>query len=362
MLSRLVSTAVVRSRGAARLYASVAAEAGTPTKLVLREMKAVPREMRRQLRLEAEASSSPLTKNNKTPVSRLVLRTLFGATGLAAAGWHLYLSEETKADISKRVNDSFVGAIADYILAQIQEMARPFTKPSRDKLLPDWPMINRGVPEGYPQIPVLVLGVEDVLLHSEWDRKYGWRHAKRPHVDEFLETLARYYEIVLFSSEPRMMVEEVLARLDSKQCAFHYLTREETHFFNGTHVKDLNPMNRDLRKIIVVDHNPENFQLHMGNGITIPAYLDGADRSDRVLKDLIPFFETLGKENVSDVTKILAEFADADGVVRDVGPKWNAKLAALEEKKRMNEQKGFGGFVRGRMSTRASSPSLSFKN
>ncbi|OQR98453.1 mitochondrial import inner membrane translocase subunit TIM50 [Achlya hypogyna] len=359
MLSRMMSTAAVRARGAARLYSTAEVASSKP---ILREMKALPRETRRKLRLEAENSANPIAKNNKSPVSRLVLRTVFGATGVATAAWHFYLSEATKTEIGQRVDESFVGSIVAWITAQIQEMARPFTKPSRDKLLPDWPMINRGVPEGYPQIPVLILAVEDVLLHSEWDRKFGWRHAKRPHVDEFLETLARYYEIVLFSSEPRMMVEEVLAKLDSKQCAFHYLTREETHFFNGVHVKDLNPMNRPLRKIIVVDHNPENFQLHPANGVTVPAYLDGADRSDRVLKDLIPFFEALGKENVADVTKILSEFADADGIIRDVGPKWNAKLAMLEEKKRQDQAKGFGGFVRGRMPSRPSAPAMSFKN
>ncbi len=110
-------------------------------------------------------------------------------------------------------------------------------------------------------------------------------------------------------------------------------------------------MNRDLKRIIIIDHNPENFQLQPQNAIPIAPYLHGQDRSDHALKDLLPFLEALGKEShhVKDVTKILAEFQDSDGIIRDVAAKYNAKVMALEEKKRENAAKGIGGFVRGRL-------------
>jgi import inner membrane translocase subunit TIM50 len=56
-------------------------------------------------------------------------------------------------------------------------------------------------------------------------------------VDEFLETLCQYYEIVIFSSNPSYLVEEVVAKLDPKGCALHVLARDATRYMNGTHVK-----------------------------------------------------------------------------------------------------------------------------
>lgn len=55
-------------------------------------------------------------------------------------------------------------------------------------------------------------------------RKHGWRHAKRPGVDEFLETLCQYYEIVIFSQN--YGAEEIVAKLDPKVRASYLLRRK----------------------------------------------------------------------------------------------------------------------------------------
>ena len=55
------------------------------------------------------------------------------------------------------------------------------------------------VPQDIPVPHTLVLDLEKTLVSSTWDRKYGWRHAKRPGVDKFLLDMAQYYEIVLYS-------------------------------------------------------------------------------------------------------------------------------------------------------------------
>ena len=75
-------------------------------------------------------------------------------------------------------------------------MASPFTAPSRAKLLPDWPLdyLQPPIPADTPCPHTLVLDMEDTLICSTWDRRYGWRHAKRPGADEFLKELSRYYE------------------------------------------------------------------------------------------------------------------------------------------------------------------------
>ncbi|KAF0696263.1 Aste57867_12961 [Aphanomyces stellatus] len=362
MLSRAVVMAV-RSRGVVikRMF-SVDASAEAP-RLLIRELKEIPRDMRRQLRLQAEAANVGSTiKTSRTPTSRIALRAFFLTSGMGVTAWNFYFDENTRSGIRGAVHGTFLGSIYDWLAVQIQEICRPFTEPSREKLLPDWPMPGYGIPEGFPPLPTLVLAVEDVLLHSEWDRKYGWRHAKRPHVDEFLETLSRHYEIVLFSNESQGLIEEVLVKLNHKGCAFHYLYRDATHYYNNAHVKDLRPMNRDIKRIIVIDQDPAQFQLQPENAICVKPYTDGQDRSDRELKDLIPFLVAIAEGKVQDVPKVLIDFADSDGVNRDVAAKYNAKVHALDERKRQEQARGLGGFVRGRLSSRPSTNAASLKS
>jgi len=60
--------------------------------------------------------------------------------------------------------------------ALFAQLSDPFSKPHSTKLLPDWPMPN--VPPEMPCPHTLVLDLENTLVSSTWDRKFGWRHAK----------------------------------------------------------------------------------------------------------------------------------------------------------------------------------------
>ena len=61
---------------------------------------------------------------------------------------------------------TFLGDIYVFVAKKVQETVKPFTDPSRQKLLPDWPIPQ--VPADTPPVPVLVLDLEDTLVHSEW--------------------------------------------------------------------------------------------------------------------------------------------------------------------------------------------------
>lgn len=71
-----------------------------------------------------------------------------------------------------------------------------FSKPAFEILLPD------PLPPPHQRPYTLLVDLEDMLVHSSWDRQHGWRTAKRPGVDYFLGYLSQFYEIVLFSSQP----------------------------------------------------------------------------------------------------------------------------------------------------------------
>lgn len=109
------------------------------------------------------------------------------------------------------------------------------------------------VPHDIPTPPTLVLDLESTLVSSTWDRKWGWRHAKRPGVDKFLLDMAQYYEIVLYSPSIDGIADPVVTSLDKQGCIMHRLYRDATYYKNGIHIKDLRRLNRNIKQMVVLD-------------------------------------------------------------------------------------------------------------
>lgn len=130
------------------------------------------------------------------------------------------------------------------------------------------------------------------------------------------------------------------------------LSRDATRYYKGAHVKDLANLNRDLRQVVIIDDDPEAYQLQPENAIPIAPFTNGRDRDDRELVELIPFLKALASERVPDFRVVLDEFRDEDGVVRDLPSRYSARVRALEMQKEQEKQKGLGGFIRGRLSHR----------
>ncbi|GMH62555.1 hypothetical protein TrRE_jg10075 [Triparma retinervis] len=164
--------------------------------------------------------------------------------------------------------------------------AETFNKPHVDNLLPDWPMPN--VPANIPCPHTLVLDLEETLVNASWDKRYGWRYAKRPGVDKFLSTLANYYEIVLMSPSLPQNAEPVIAALDKERYIMHHVFREGLHYIDGVHVKDLSKLNRPVNRIVVIDDDRDAVKLHPDNLIKVKPYTDKHDREDKTLLNLIP--------------------------------------------------------------------------
>ena len=60
----------------------------------------------------------------------------------------------------------------------------------------------------------LVLDLDEVLVHSDWTRKVGWKTFKRPGATDFLEVLSMYYELVVFTNENNTYADPLLNRID----------------------------------------------------------------------------------------------------------------------------------------------------
>ena len=60
----------------------------------------------------------------------------------------------------------------------------------------------------------LVLDLDDLLVHSDWSRKRGWRTFKRPGAEDFLRHMSQFYEVVVYTSQLPTYADPILDRLD----------------------------------------------------------------------------------------------------------------------------------------------------
>lgn len=157
----------------------------------------------------------------------ILLGGLLGGTVYMGRNW----DTEEEAQAHKDAPSGWgVGLFWDRIKARMNSFTSYYRDPAFEKLLPEEDPSLR-------QPYTLVLSLEDLLVHSEWTREHGWRVAKRPGVDYFLRYLNQYYELVLFTSVPSMMADQVLRKLDPFRIIRWPLFREATKYKDGEYVK-----------------------------------------------------------------------------------------------------------------------------
>lgn len=236
-------------------------------------------------------------------------------TGLMLGGVAAFLARPLSEDERetfpelKLNNWEFKGAW-DRVQARYFSTVDSFTAPVFEKLLPD------SLPPPYDR-PTLVIAVDDLLVKSEWTRKYGWRVAKRPGVDYFLGYLAQFYEIVLFSDKYQAMAAETVLKLDPLRASVSYaLFREATRYENGILIKDLRNLNRDLNRVLILDVDPEAVKLQPENCLLLDRWHGNSD--DRDLVRLIPLLEWLGARPIKDVRESIKPYTNSpDGVLNE---------------------------------------------
>ncbi|KAG0481353.1 hypothetical protein HPP92_011880 [Vanilla planifolia] len=212
----------------------------------------------------------------------------------------------------------------------IEDHVKGFTEPSSDKLLPDL----------HPQeqhVFTLVLDLNETLVYSDWKRERGWRTFKRPGVDAFLEHLAKFYEIVVYSDQLNMYVDPVIERLDRKGCIRYRLSRAATRYQDGKHYRDLSKLNRDPARILYVGGHALETSLQPDNCVPIKPWK--LENDDTALLDLIPFLEYVALHRPADIRPVLASYQG-----RDIATEFIER--SKEHQRRMQEQKQHGRFWR----------------
>jgi len=158
----------------------------------------------------------------------------------------------------------------------------------------------------------LVLDLDETLVHSSFRAVEGADFVipvriedvvhyvyvmKRPWVDEFLATLAPYYELVVYTASLNKYADPLLDLLDSKNLIEHRLFRESCVQWGGNYVKDLSILNRDLRKTLIIDNSPSSYIFNPESAIGCTSFID--DPADFELKQICSFLLKL--KDVDDV-------------------------------------------------------------
>lgn len=115
---------------------------------------------------------------------------------------------------------------------------------------------------------------------------------KRPGVDELLEEIARNFEIVVFTAGLKEYASLVLDRLDSKGVISHRLYRDSCREIEGRFVKDLAEMGRDLKMVVIIDDNPNAYELQPENAVSVRPFVD--DLEDEELFRVMGFLQIAG--------------------------------------------------------------------
>jgi len=166
----------------------------------------------------------------------------------------------------------------------------------------------------------VVINFDKTIVHCHWTRAHGWEVRKRPGVDRFLERAARAgFELVLWANQPQFEVEPTLQELDPGQYIRHKLYSEHTAwkwrkeeggwFPKPVLVRDLNRLNRDKRRLVVIDCDTK---LYTGDGnltenvVVIPEFVD--DINDPYLKNVTMMLENIQRYNIHDVQSVIARF------------------------------------------------------
>lgn len=258
---------------------------------------------------------------------------IFSLSSLLGTG--LYMTRDW--DSNQTENDIENGYTPELMYKRFMFRFNSLFKYFQDPPFPD--LLPPPPPPPYQRPLTLVLSLEDLLVHSEWTQKGGWKTAKRPGVDYFLSYLSQYYEIVIFASNYMMYSEKIVEKLDPIHAFISYnLFKEHCLYKNGVHIKDLSKLNRDVKKVILVDCIPDNYSLQEENAIPMKPW-DG--EFDDKLIGLIPFLEYLATQQVDDVRPILNSFKDK----YQISTEFNERVKKLREKFYKDQKKTESNWV-----------------
>ena len=150
-----------------------------------------------------------------------------------------------------------------------------------------------------------MLDLDETLVHY-FEVGNQAKFLVRPGVLNFLKEMSIYYELVIFTAAIQDYADWAINQLDPDGCIKYRLYRQHAIPCGSVYIKDLSRLGRDLKKVIIVDNVPENFQLQQDNGIFISSWFE--DVTDTALTELAVILKEIGKLKCSDLREALRSY------------------------------------------------------
>jgi carboxy-terminal domain RNA polymerase II polypeptide A small phosphatase len=194
---------------------------------------------------------------------------------------------------------------------------RPYA-PTPPPRLVEWEQPILGPPSPRHSDKVcLVLDLDETLVHSSFrpipspdfiipveieGRIVDVYVIKRPFVDHFMRAVGQRFEVVVFTASLGKYADPLLDLLDQHQVVKWRLFRESCVPWEGSYVKDLTALGRDLSKVVIVDNSPHSYVFQPENALPIGTFIDDPDD-----QELLECLEVLmGMAESEDVRENLA--------------------------------------------------------
>ena len=165
----------------------------------------------------------------------------------------------------------------------------------------------------YPYLPfkcekkyTLVLDITNTLINIKYADAQGQILIPnlRPGLFSFLNAVKPLYELISFSSESKEFCDVIINEIEKNKKYFDFnLYKDHCTLYKSKLVKDISKLGRDLRKVIIVDDDENNFALNKENGIKIKSFLGEGDKYDTSLFELKKILILFERLNLDDVRK-----------------------------------------------------------
>lgn len=174
------------------------------------------------------------------------------------------------------------------------------------------------MPAGKAGKKTLVLDLDETLVRSQFnrpahfdlklpvrmeDRVYEVYVQVRPGTKDFLEEMAKHYELVIFTASLSKYANPLLDILDPQRLCTGRLFREHCKQITRLYMKDMSQLGRRIEDVILIDNSPNSYRLQPENAIPIISWFD--DLADRELYRLTPLL--VGLSRVPDVREVLGK-------------------------------------------------------
>ncbi|KAI8325841.1 HAD-like protein [Martensiomyces pterosporus] len=262
-------------------------------------------EARRARRQRADLpplEDEPTVKAAKFVGTGLMFGLLIGAIGYYGRP---FSTEETEKGLKDDPAKNALAQTWNRVVKRSGDVFSFLSEPATEKLLPD--------PNEYTMPYTIVLSLDDMLIHMDWSKEYGWRIAKRPGLDHFLAYMASMFEVVIFSTQPSHSGMVVMERLDPLEYAPFRLYKDHMRNIDGKNYKDLTTINRDMSKVIMIDIDPEAFTMQPENGLLARPF--HGQTGDSWIEQVTQFLEYIHMMEPKDVRPWLKTYQGKDAAL-----------------------------------------------